>query len=281
MLSILKVGILVFVIGFSIFGTYLIKDKIKEKIEYLYVFLATIFGITMIFCIPPYNVPDEYAHFVKSFASYEINDDKGVTYMPVSFDNFSYKYIHGMMDSSVKYNTKNYFSDILEDGNYDIVSSKPFVYTNTKYLKILPYLPSIPVIYVARMLNFSPLVISLLGRFTSLIITVVLSYIAIKNIPYFKKLIVIIALFPIFLHQSVINQDYLTNLMALLIVAFTIKYKYMDRKLTYKELGILSIFGICLAFCKFGYFPVLLVVFLIPNINFKDKKTAIIFIDLF
>ena len=61
LLSILKVVILVFVIGFSIFGTYLIKDKIKEKIEYLYVFLATIFGITMIFCIPPYNVPDEYS----------------------------------------------------------------------------------------------------------------------------------------------------------------------------------------------------------------------------
>ena len=239
------------------------------------------FIITMIFAIPPYNAPDEYAHFVKSFASYEINDDKGITYMPISFDNFAHKYLHGMMESDTKYNTKNYFSDILEEGEYDIISNEPFKYTNTKYLKLLPYLPSIPVIYIARLLNFSPLLISLVGRLTSMIITIILSYIAIKNIPYFKKLIMLIALFPIFLHQSVINQDYLTNLMSLLIVAFVIKYKYSEKKITYKEMGILSIFAICLAFCKFGYFPILFVVFLIPNINFKSKKTAIIFKTLF
>ena len=49
LLSTIKVGILGLIIGFTIWGTYYLKDKIKEKIEYLYVFLATIFGITMIF----------------------------------------------------------------------------------------------------------------------------------------------------------------------------------------------------------------------------------------
>ena len=43
----------------------------------------------------------------------------------------------------------------------------------------------------------------------------------------------------------------------------------------------MSLIAIILAYCKFGYFPILLMVLLIPNDKFKTKKCAIIFKTLF
>ena len=282
-ISLIREVIVVPIIAVAALSLYYIKDTIKENIESAYIVLATFFGIAMLFLIPPFNVPDEGAHFIKSFeTSYINNNDGGYSNLPKSIEDFFYKYVQGSHDSATKYNGKNYLSDFLQNGEYDVRSENIKDYTNTKFLSVVPYIPSIITIAIARIINLSPLLLVVIGKFTNLLITITLCYLALKKIPCFKKVLFVIVLFPIFLQQAgAINMDWLTNLSSLLIVASVFYYRQTEKEIGMKDIALMSLIAIVLAFCKFGYFPILLMVLLIPNEKFKDKKYAIIFKTLF
>ena len=282
-LSLIREVIVVPIIAVAALSLYYIKDTIKENIENAYIVLATFFGIAMLFLIPPFNVPDEGAHFIKSFeTSYINNNDGGYSNLPKSIEDFFYKYVQGSLDGSTKYNGKNYLSDFLQSGEYDIRSENIKDYTNTKFLSLVPYIPSIITIAIARIINLSPLLLVVIGKFTNLLITITLCYLALKKISCFKKVLFVIALFPIFLQQAgAINMDWLTNLSSLLIVVSVFYYRQTEKEIGIKDIALMSLIAIILAYCKFGYFPILLMVLLIPNEKFKDKKYAIIFKTLF
>lgn len=274
----------IFIILICLFlGIYYLKNVIKSNIESIYLFIATIMGMTMLFVVPPFNVPDEAAHYIKSFeTTYINNNDEGYTHLPVSIENFIYKYDQGSHTITTKYNVKNYFSDMFENGDYNVLSENVRSYVNTKTLSVLPYIPSMLVIFIGRIINASPLILLLMGKFINLAITIFVCYMAIKNIPCFKRIMFIIALFPMFLHQaSAINMDWLTNLTTIAIISFIIGLKYKDGKIDKKNMALISILAIILAYCKFGYFPVLLLILLVPNNKFENKKQAIIFKSLF
>ena len=282
-LSLIREVIVVPIIAVAALSLYYIKDTIKENIENAYIVLATFFGIAMLFLIPPFNVPDEGAHFIKSFeTSYINNNDGGYSHLPKSIEDFFYKYVQGSHDGSTKYNGKNYLSDFLQNGEYDVRSENIKDYTNTKFLSVVPYIPSIITIAIARIINLSPLLLVVIGKFTNLLITITLCYLALKKISCFKKVLFVIALFPIFLQQAgAINMDWLTNLSSLLIVVSVFYYRQTEKEIGIKDIALMSLIAIILAYCKFGYFPILLMVLLIPNEKFKDKKYAIIFKTLF
>ena len=235
LLYILDVAVVILPLALVFYLVCRLKDNIKEKIENLYVILAITFGITMIFVLPPFNAPDEYAHFVKSYTFTTFADDKGVTNLPVSLEGFYSKYGH------------------------------------------LPYLPSAILLFLLKLIGVSPLVMSVAGRFLSLIVMLIMYYLAIKNVPILKRLFMVICLLPIVLHQAVINQDYLTNATVILLIAMVLKYRYKQIRIGIEEMSILSILGIMLACCKFGYFVFLGVIFLIPCRLFKTKRVAVFF----
>lgn len=277
LLYILDVAVVILPLALVLYLTIALKDNIKDKIENLYVILAITFGITMIFVLPPFNAPDEYAHFVKSYTASTFVKDEGITNLPVSLESFYAKYGHSLLDQKMDFEAKSYFSDLMQDSNKDVLSEEDFVYTNTKYLKVLPYIPSIVSIFVLKLIGASPIVMSVVGRFLSLIVMLVMYYLAIKNVPVLKRVFFVICLLPIVLHQAVINQDYLTNATVILLVAMVLKYRYNQIRIGIEEMSILSILGIMLACCKFGYFVFLGVIFLIPCRLFKTKRVAVIF----
>lgn len=256
-----------------------LKDTFKDKRENIYISIVMIAGITMLFIIPPFHVPDEYAHFIKSYYM-TVSEKNGTSRenIPVSIDNFSFKYIQGMTDRNIKYNGKNYLSDLLEDGNYSKLSEYEKGYGNTFNLSILPYVLSSITVGIARVLNLSPLLLILIVKVTDLILTIVLGYIAIKNTPKFKNIFLIALLLPMTLHQAAaINMDYLTNIMTILFTAFVFKYKWQDEKMNNSNKIVLGIIALAIAYCKFGYFPFLFLVLLIPNDKFKSKTEAILY----
>ena len=277
LLYILDVAVVILPLAVVFYLVHKLKDNIKEKIENLYIILAIAFGVTMIFVLPPFNAPDEYAHFVKSYTFTTFADDKGVTNLPVSLESLYSKYGHSLLDQKMDFETKSYFNDLMQDSNKDVLSENEFVYTNTKYLKVLPYLPSAILLFLLKLIGVSPLVMSIAGRFLSLIVMLIMYYLAIKNVPILKRLFMVICLLPIVLHQAVINQDYLTNATVILLIAMVLKYRYKQIRIGIEEMSILSVLGIMLACCKFGYFVFLGVIFLIPCRLFKTKKVAVLF----
>lgn len=277
LLYILDVAVVILPLAIIFYMVHKLKDNIKERIENLYIILAIAFGVTMIFVLPPFNAPDEYAHFVKSYTFTTFADDKGVTNLPVSLESLYSKYGHSLLDQKMDFETKSYFNDLMQDSNKDVLSENEFVYTNTKYLKALPYLPSAILLFLLKLIGVSPLVMSIAGRFLSLIVMLIMYYLAIKNVPILKRLFMVICLLPIVLHQAVINQDYLTNATVILLIAMVLKYRYKQIRIGIEEMSILSVLGIMLACCKFGYFVFLGVIFLIPCRLFKTKKVAVLF----
>lgn len=277
--ELLILGILVLVLAC---GIYFLRKNIKENIQNIFIYMATIIGVAMIFLVPPFNVPDEYSHFVKSFAmSRNLNaDDKGYYEMPSFIVAFSNKYTHSVHESKIKYTGVNYFSDVYLGCNYNVEDTELSTvdYTNTKYLSPFTYIPSIVSIYVGRHLGFSPMLLLILCRFVDLFIVLVLAYVAINITPKFKKVFFIVCLFPIFLQQAAaINQDFLTNILCILFVAYVLKIKYSENIIKTKNMIIFLILGVLISCCKFGYFPITLTMFLIPNDKFRSKREAILF----
>lgn len=278
-LSVSEILVMVIIVAIFIAGIYALREDIKNNLQNVYVFFAIVMGVAMIFLIPPFNVPDESSHFCKSFVmSYFKNeDDGGYTKLPGFVKEFSDKYLHSVHKVGIEYSGVNYYSDIYLDCDYEDYSEAADInYTNTKYLNFLAYLPSTLVIFICRNLGFSPLLLLLISRFVNLIVAIIGAYFAIKITPKFKRIFFVVCLFPILLQQSAaINQDYLTNVVSIFFIAYVLKCKYSVNAMEKKDKIILLVTTLVLAFCKFGYFPVTLTLFLIPNEKFKNKKEAL------
>lgn len=278
MYSIRKFAIIL-IVAFGGVYIYYLKDTLETNIEKSYLVLATLIGLTIMFLIPPFNIPDEGAHFIKSFEyTLDETDEYARCILPESISNFRYKYEHGSYEYNSNYNFKSYFVDLFDSGNYSVLNDKIENYGNTINLPVIAYIPTILLFKVLRLLEVSPFILFMSGRFINLLIMIVICYYSIRNLPRFKKIIFVVTLLPIFLHQGMgINQDWLTNSMAICIVTYIIKLKYQYDKVELKNIGILSLMAIIIALCKFGYFFVLLLVWIIPNDKFDNKKVAIAF----
>lgn len=270
---------IIVVIGF---GVFYLRNNIKENLHNGYLLLAVSLGVTMLFVLPPFHVPDEAKHFIKSYEmSYGIVKDEGYVNLPESLDNFLYKYTNGILNYNTKYNGKNYFSDMFEISKYNNLSENLTNYTNTRYLSIIPYIPSAIIIGIFRVCGSSPLFLILIGKFVNLLLTIIACYYSLKITPHFKKTFFVILLFPIVIQQAAaVNMDYLTNIAVISFLAFIIYMKYKKDLINNKELTIVSIISVILAYCKFGYFPILLLILLVPNKNFKNKDVAILYKSL-
>lgn len=275
LLSVSEILIIVEIVLALIIGVYILR---KENLKNIFVYMGVIMGVAMMFLVPPYNVPDESSHFCKSFkmSYFKNEDDGGYTKLPKFLEDFSSKYLHSVHKQGINYSGVNYFSDLYLNCDYEDNTEMVNVnYTNTKYLSFLAYVPSALVIFIGRNLGFSPLLLLLASRFIDLLIVVILAYFALKTTPKFKKIFFIVCLFPIFLQQAAaINQDYLTNISCIFFVAYVLKCKYSNKALEKKDKIILFATALIIAFCKFGYFPIILTLLLIPNEKFKNKKES-------
>lgn len=247
--------------------------------EKIYIGIGTVVGIMVLLLVPPGHVPDENSHFTRSFvdANYTFKKKDEIK-LPETVNSLFYKFTHDVHSNNQKFSGKTYLFDMLNNPEYCTLSNENAYYENTRYLSFLPYLPSEIIMFMCKFLKVSILTTFLLSRLMNLCICMVLSYFAVKIIPRYKKIIVLIAMFPIFFQQAMgLNMDYLTNSVSLLLIALVFKYKELNVKLTLKQLVLILILAIALGLCKFGYFPLLCLIILIPNDKFKNKKVAIMF----
>ena len=260
-----KTIVIISLILYLIYLIYKIKDTIKNHIEYAYIILVTIIGLSFLLFIPPLNVPDEPEHFIKSYnlLDKETFDDNGNASLTSNVYYFVNYYKFSSMNYDLEFNSKNYL-DLLFTINKN--NNPTFRYGSTKGLSIVPYIPSAMLISIGKLLNSPPLILLLLGRGINLLISIILCYYAVKITPYFKKIFFIIALLPTFIHQSIaINMDWLTNSISLLFIAKVLQLRYDEDIISRKELVKLFVLGLILSFCKFGFFPITFLVLLIPN----------------
>ncbi|MEG3029124.1 MAG: DUF2142 domain-containing protein, partial [Oscillospiraceae bacterium] len=130
-------------------------------------------------------------------------------------------------------------------------------------------------VLLARILNFGYIPMLLMGRAFNLLLYVVLVYLAIKTLPFFKLPLCLVSLLPIPLQLAgSFSYDTLVMGMCFLFIALCFKYAYGTEILSAKQIGVLAVLGALIAPSKTIYITVVALCFIIPSAKFKSKKVA-------
>ena len=270
-------------------------SKWKEEKAYLYISL--LFGVLFLLLTPPFQSPDEDSHFKKS---YQIS--KGNLYSEVEknrigdyFPNDMLNYIEDKLtfigDRDQKYSFSEMVADQYAKMNYE--DQKFSSYSTATIMPLAYTAPSLGIVVskvAAKIFDLDMVSTSYMlyfARAFSLLLSVFLTYLAIKITPVFKKTFVVISLLPMVLFlASMVTYDNILNSLTLLALALILRLTY-DKELKTipkKYFIALAAIGIVLLNVKTIYFLIFLLMFLIPVKKFKDKKgmikTALILIGI-
>lgn len=248
--------------------------------------LAFILGLIFVFIVPPFQSPDEPAHFYRAWglASGQVTctkvDGKYGLYVPENVVNIPE--VMEVSNISFKYNNKFNHKLIIENMGTTIGNSLKFV-EPSNLCSIIPfgYFPQTVAVILSKIIYPSPLFSLYLGRLLNLIFSVVLINFAISLIPLGKPILSVFVLLPMFLHQiASFNYDASHYAFTYLFIAFVLFLSYKREKIKTKEYLLLLLTSIFTAQIKFVYLPILLLLFLLKSKNFTSRRKYVLSILL-
>jgi hypothetical protein len=140
-------------------------------------------------------------------------------------------------------------------------------------LNPLSYLPQVPAIWLGMALGLTPLALFYLGRLAGLAAGIALTFLAIRIAPAYKHGFAAVALLPPFLYsRSTLDADQLTNGLAFLFLAMTMREIAGRGALSSGRAGALAVASFLLAQAKSAYLLVPLLSVAIPLRRFRSKS---------
>lgn len=264
--------IIVGLIIVELFLLFFINKKIKENypIEKIFLIIAIPIGLLFMLFLPLGQIPDEKAHFARSYAISE-----GYLISKVSKDNWGYapiplkvvQTIVDQEDDELEANYDNISKDFSEE-----ITDIPF--TNTSLYNFIVYTPQVVGIMIGKILHLPIAIIAYLARLFNFAAYILLLYFSIKFLPFLKEYALFIAMLPISIQEGVsLAPDALAISLSCFLISYVLKLKYGNQeKIKNKDLVILSVSSIICCLCKIVYFPIVLFVFILPFDKFKSKK---------
>lgn len=241
----------------------------KKEIDISKIFLIIIIPLGIIHAIvnPLGRVPDEDTHIRRA---YEISYGHLLTKVNEEGE------IGRELPAEINLITKeNQTYTIFEQNKEKEYSEEKefFTFSNTAIYAFICYLPQAIGIWITRLFGASVLVQAYAARITNLIVYVLLTYFAIKKIPFKKLAVFMITFLPITIQEAAsLSPDALTNAICIFFVAYILYFIYSKEKMTKKDYIILGISSLVVALVKIIYLPLCALVFLIPNDKFDSKK---------
>lgn len=240
-------------------------------------------GIIFLFLVPPFQAPDEQVHFPRVF---ELSCGKillskgekvGGANLPASIQEFTSIMGAIPFHKENKFDYKTLYQHLTTPTNE---KETTFITFSTQLYSPFQYLPQVLGISVGKIFDVSICVLYYLGRLFSLCIIGILLYLSIKYIPFNKWALVMLCLSPMSLFLAVSHSsDPMIFACSFLLIAIVLRTMYdTSFRLSVSIIGLLLLCIATLATSKFGsYFPILLIVLLIPTTVFSDKRTGYIF----
>lgn len=257
----LKCIFLVFFVLIAVFLVIMLLMNFKE--EFIMGILLAVLMIAFMWSIPLGQVPDEPAHFWRAYEVAEVSlvskhfedSGRGGDYLPAAVENYSDE--NAIIDTN----------DVTE-----------VYFTNVTLYSPVSYIPQALGIKIAGFFTDNVSKIFYAGRFGSAIVNYILCMLALWIIPFGKKVVFLFMTFPITLQEMIsMAPDGFTIAMALFFMAYVLRVSYVSEKVSKRDVAILAISGIILSLLKIVYLVLLVLVFLIPNSKFKDRKKGISF----
>lgn len=257
---------------------FLFKDN-NIKIENWYLVLSIIVYGTYIIAFPLFAPHDEYYHWGRAYEISEghllseVNDNYSMTKLPLAVSTL-YNTEFTNIRYATTYNTKDIRINEWEKAMFDMRTVA--VYSPVQYI------PQSIGIAIARIFTCRTLVMAYFGRIMNAIMSIILMYLAIKLIPFGKKILFTIAFIPIAVEGfTSLSADAITISISFLLLAYILNLKFNKdiKTLTKKHYICLLIMSIVLALCKIVYIPLIFLLLLLPKDKFKDKKHRLLFVS--
>lgn len=249
--------------------------KVLFKPENIFIIVCLFWGGIFALLNPPFQAPDEDSHLFKMYGytigslNYKKENGWAGQILPTSIVNIHLYYSKYKRQTELKTSLKETFlvSKIkLEKDKTEFFKCGPPSYTP------LSYFPSFLVLWILKLLNIAPLAMIYILRFCTLLTYLSLTYFAIKIVPIKKWLFFLLATLPLNLYQaSAITTDGLTWGAIFLFIAYTLKLKFDEEKISLKKMIKWGILVVLISICKFAYFPFILLFFLIPKEKFESN----------
>lgn len=265
--------IFILVVGFLLIGNVTLRCK-EWSIQGKFVISATTIGMVYLLLIPPYSVPDEFTHFLEAnkianqLMGMDGLDAEGYTQVRRE-DGIEYVLNHNVSTIT------NYYSEVLTKVSEE--EQEYFGYgVGVQNLAWQSYIfPAIGIV-IGRILNVNYVIMFTLGRMINLLLYIVLTSFSIRFIPFGKKVLYMIAHFPLCLFLAAsFSYDSLNNCLAFFIFSYFLYLIYEKEDKSWKDFVILIVLAIIWLPIKYVYFPMFLLVFLIPRIWEKNKEKII------
>lgn len=161
------------------------------------------------------------------------------------------------------------------DDSLNKEDAQPFPVGATGSLTIVSYLPQTVGVTIGRILNLQPIIILWLGRITNLLAYIALIFLSIKIIPSekFKAIVMIISLLPMSLNlAATLSPDTIIIATTVFAISYVLYLKFKKDKITLIDIIILGISCMIPTICKAVYFPMCLMLWILPKEKFEGRK---------
>ncbi len=252
-------------------GFYYLAFLRRCRIEKVFVFMILCLGVLYNFVLTPYMTPDESYHIDMAYR--HSNTLLGI---PSAGENKCFKRED---DTKLEFTSnpslENYKN--IYDGLFTMVEDDTLVEaeaTSVTGAPMIIYLPAVLGMSLARLLHLGTVPMLLLGRWFSLLGFAVLSYFAMKKLPFGKSTLFLLAILPMNLQQCTsFSYDAVITGVSFLFISWCLSLTFGEKQLKGTDMLGLGILGIILVYGKSGvYLPLALLIFLIPAKRFGGKR---------
>ena len=266
----------------------------------VFLLVGFLLGILFVFVTPPFQVPDELAHFYRAYDVSEggivaVKRDDGAIgdLLPTSVITTARLLIRDIPFHPTRREPVSYIISKLNIA-LDAQNKTFAVFQTTAIYSPVPYIPQALGIAIGRSLNLSTLILFYLGRIVNLLIALSITYWAIKTTPILGWCFLLLSLTPMAVSQrSSLSADALTNALAILLIAMVARYAFgkdqdssrieksdFSQKSDFYPKGMLVLVTLAalLSLCKPGYFIFSALLVVIPASKLGTPKKRWIFV---
>lgn len=239
------------------------------------------FGLALAAVTPPFQVADEPAHF---FRAYRVSEGR-LALVPRPGRGSA------ELPSSVRETARSLLGNIPFHEERKIAPEKilaafraplepekrePVLFPNTLQYTFVPYVPQALGILLGRLFDAPPLVLLYLARLTNLLFGTLAIVLAIRRLPAFRWLAAMIALTPMASSlRASASADVATMSAAFVFMAVAAKLIWGPPvPARWRDLVLLTVGAVAFCASKAAYFPLALLVLLIPATRFPARRRA-------
>jgi uncharacterized membrane protein len=255
-------------------GSAVLRWLEARKLEYVYLVVALLWGLTLVVVMPPFGVPDEPAHFFRAWGMTE-----GQLFPPRDFQENLPVNVWALR---AEFPVGN-IGDPTPYGGYDTSKIRSLLgesisSTRTRQVTAIPsqnpvaYVPQALGVEIARITGFSPLGSFYLARLLNLLASIALVFFAIRAAPFGKLMLLLVALFPVTISEMAsTSPDALMISGAFFFTGLALSLSERPKVKDRHMLALLAVAALLIT-VKPGYFPLVGLLFLLRPGAFASAR---------